>query len=173
MNSCYIALGSNIPPRDYYLNQAIEALRQEEAICIRSVSSIYETIPVGYTDQSNFLNMVIEIETKFSPTDLLKACQKIEQKLGRKRIKRWGPRTIDLDILLYNQENMKTEYLVIPHPRMHERAFVLVPLYEIAPSAYIPSLQKKVSNALSNIPMGEKKGVVKWKFPINGDERRD
>ncbi|MFB1051035.1 2-amino-4-hydroxy-6-hydroxymethyldihydropteridine diphosphokinase [Paraliobacillus sp. JSM ZJ581] len=170
MNTSYIALGSNISPRHDYLNQAIQSIKEKENIYVRAVSSIYETAPIGYTEQSSFLNMVIEIETNLSAIALLKVCQSIEKELGRKRIKRWGPRTIDLDILLYNQENMKTERLVIPHPRMHERAFVLVPLNEINPNAYIPSVQRDVSNALSLIPAEDKRDMVRRDSPADISE---
>ncbi len=163
MNSCYVALGSNISPRYSYLQQAILALKQQKDIQIKSLSSIYETIPVGYTDQANFLNMVIEIETVLSPIKVLRICQAIEQDLGRKRVKRWGPRTIDLDILLYNQEQMETEQLIVPHPRIQERAFVMVPLHEINPNVLIPSVQESVAQVLAAISTKEKQGVVKWK----------
>src|SRR5699024_4742896 len=95
-------------------------------------SSIYETPPVGYTNQGHFLNMFIAVKTSLSAIKLLDVCQCIEQQLGRKREIRFGPRTIDLDILIYNEENIKTDRLIVPHPRMHERAFVLIPLVEIA-----------------------------------------
>lgn len=162
MHISYIALGSNITPRYGYLDQAIKMLTKSENICVKKVSSVYETDPVGVTDQASFLNMVIEVETTLTSIELLDVCQRIEQTLGRKRIIRWGPRTIDLDILLYNQENMKTERLVIPHPRMHERAFVLVPLHEINPIAYLPIVEYDVTNALSYIPEEDKQSVIRW-----------
>src|SRR5699024_9592520 len=109
-------------------------------------SSIYETAPVGFIDQADFLNMVIEVETRLSPIELLDVCQEIELRLGRERVIRFGPRTIDLDILLYNQENLETERLSIPHVRMHERAFVLVPLAEIAHSYKIVKWDKQVGD---------------------------
>lgn len=162
MNMYYIGLGSNIAPRYQYLKQAIEALRQEEKLEVSATSPIYETVPVGFKDQANFLNMVLEIESSLSPLEMLHVTQSVEEKLGRKREKRWGPRTIDLDILLYNHENMITEQLIIPHPRMQERAFVLIPLHDINPEVYIPSLQINVATALNHLPLDEKRGVVKW-----------
>jgi len=106
MNKAYIALGSNINPRNEFLEQAINEIEQIKQTSIVKLSSIYETDPVGFEDQEKFLNQVIEIETNCSAVELLEECQMIERKLGRKREVRWGPRTIDLDILLYNQENI-------------------------------------------------------------------
>lgn len=103
-----------------------------------SVSSIYETAPVGYIDQADFLNVVISVTTELDAHELLATCQRIEHELGRVRDIRWGPRTVDLDILLYNNDNIETESLIVPHSRMHERAFVLIPLLEIAPTAAHP-----------------------------------
>src|SRR5690625_4730593 len=131
MNTVYIALGTNIEPRITYLQEAIEQLKDWKEITIANQSAIYETEPVGYTDQADFLNMVIEANTSLTPVQLLDACQSIETELGRKRTIRFGPRTIDLDILIYNHAKLTTERLTIPHPRMDERAFVLVPLAEI------------------------------------------
>lgn len=133
MNISYLSLGSNMGDRLSLLEQSVARLATHPGIGVVSVSSVYETDPVGFTDQDAFLNIVVEVETTLAAQDLLTVCQEIEQYLQRERIIRWGPRTIDLDILLYNQDNMETERLTIPHPRMHERAFVLVPLLEIAP----------------------------------------
>ncbi|GAA4076007.1 2-amino-4-hydroxy-6-hydroxymethyldihydropteridine diphosphokinase [Amphibacillus indicireducens] len=162
MNKVYIALGSNIAPRVDYLNQAIEAIGQVEQMSVVKQSSIYETEPVGYQDQAKFLNQVIEVETTYSPMEVLLASQSIENKLGRKREVRWGPRTIDLDILLYNHENIMTNQLIVPHPRMDSRAFVLVPLVELNPELVIPTTNQTVSEQLSLIANHEKRGVVKW-----------
>ncbi|WP_186575883.1 2-amino-4-hydroxy-6-hydroxymethyldihydropteridine diphosphokinase [Aquibacillus kalidii] len=167
MNTAYIALGSNIKPRDHYLNQAIKNLETDDVKLVNK-SSVYETDPVGYTEQDNFLNMVLEIETNLDPINLLLYCQSVELQLGRKRKLRWGPRTIDLDILLYNQENIKTEQLTVPHPRMNERAFVLIPLNELNPLINIPLINKSVSSILDGVSPEEKKGVIKW-MPSNGE----
>ena len=133
MNIAYISLGSNIGNRLQYLQQAVRLLQDEKNVKVRQVSSVYETDPVGYVDQDAFLNIVVELETSLTPHELLKKCNEIEAELGRTREIHWGPRTVDLDILLYNEENMKTENLIIPHPRMTERGFVLIPLVEIKP----------------------------------------
>lgn len=162
MNRAYIALGSNIAPRMDYLRQAIEAIGDVKWMSVVKKSSIYETEPVGYENQENFLNQVIEITTQYSPLELLDACQLIENKLGRERDIKWGPRTIDLDILLYNQESIVTNQLIIPHPRMDSRAFVLVPLAELNPELIIPTTNNAVREQLSLISNQEKRGVVKW-----------
>ncbi|WP_066185570.1 MULTISPECIES: 2-amino-4-hydroxy-6-hydroxymethyldihydropteridine diphosphokinase [Gracilibacillus] len=161
MNKVYIALGSNIAPRFNYLYRAIDILQQHEDIEVAKQSSVYETDPVGYTDQEQFLNMVIELETTLEPIALLNVCQSIERKLGRKRDIRWGPRTIDLDILLYNQTSIVNDRLVVPHRRLHERAFVLIPLAEIHPSLYIESLEQSISELVGQLPLQDKEGVVK------------
>lgn len=133
MNKSYLSLGSNMGDRVGMLRQAVRLLEEHPAIEVMNISSLYETAPVGFTEQDAFLNMVVQLQTDLTAYELLEICQNIEQTLDRKREIRWGPRTIDLDILLYNQDKFETENLVIPHPRMHERAFVLVPLLELDP----------------------------------------
>lgn len=160
MKQAWIALGSNIAPRETYLQQAIQMLNEHEEIKLNQVSTVYETEPVGYENQDQFLNLVAEVETSFDPMELLRICQKIEQDLGRKRIIRWGPRTVDLDILLYSTENMNVEELILPHPRMHERAFVLVPLADIAPELLLKD--KRVQEWLDTLPAQDVQGVRSW-----------
>jgi len=162
MNTVYIGLGSNIEPRKQYLEDAIKKLRENEQIKVEKTSSIYETAPVGYTDQDPFLNMVIEIKTSLTNLELLEACQQIEQQLGREKTFKNGPRTIDLDILFYNREFRDLENLQLPHPRLHKRAFVLVPLCEIAPNIIMPNTGRKVDELLDELPDKDKKSVVKW-----------
>jgi len=162
MTQAFIALGTNIEPRETHFIKALELLTDHVEITMKKISSIYETKPVGYTDQADFLNMVAEVETELSATDLLCYCQSIEEKLGRERTIRFGPRTIDLDILLYNNENIRMDHLEVPHPRMHERAFVLVPLGEIAPDVVIPGTGKQVQLHLVALPEEEKAEVRKW-----------
>ncbi|MDI0275534.1 2-amino-4-hydroxy-6-hydroxymethyldihydropteridine diphosphokinase [Bacillus safensis] len=132
-NTAYIALGSNIGKKETYLKEAVKKLHEHPEVQVELISSIYETAPVGYENQDDFLNMAVKITTSLRPEELLSLTQKIEQELGRTREVRWGPRTADLDILLYNRENIETEQLVVPHPRMYERLFVLVPMSEICP----------------------------------------
>lgn len=170
MNTVYLALGTNIEPRLIHLQKALHELNKNEHITILNQSSIYETAPVGYTDQADFLNMVTEIKTELTPIDLLDVCQQIEQGLGRKREIRFGPRTIDLDILIYNHENRKTERLILPHPRMHERAFVLIPLNELNPELPIGDNGKRVSDFVKNLTKEAVKDVRIWTPPESADE---
>lgn len=159
MNVAYISLGSNIGNRLEFLQEAVGLLKETQQIDVLEVSSVYETAPVGYVDQAAFLNIVVELKTLFTPHELLSKCNEIEDLLGRKRIVRWGPRTVDLDILLYNEENMKTEDLIIPHPRMAERGFVLVPLLELNPNIIDP----RTKQAFSNLVHDQKEGVHLWR----------
>ena len=145
---------------------AFRLLDENEHIKLVSCSSLYETDPVGYTDQDCFLNAVFKVETDLKPEELLRTCMQIEQELGRKRDIRWGPRTLDLDILLYNHENVETEILSIPHPRMHERAFVIIPLMELETDINLPKMNTSLSDLLDKIP--DKEGVRLWKLK-NGE----
>ncbi len=147
MNKIYLSLGSNIGDTKYNLDQAVELLK--EKINIFKQSSYYETEPVGYKDQDWFLNIVIEGETDLTPEDLLKFTQSIEEKMKRVKTIRFGPRIIDLDILLYEKEVIETKDLIIPHPRMEERAFVMLPLYEIAPNLTIKN--KKIEEIIREL----------------------
>ncbi|PFR30523.1 2-amino-4-hydroxy-6-hydroxymethyldihydropteridine diphosphokinase [Bacillus cereus] len=156
-NVVYVALGSNIGDRYTYLSQAIELLNKNPHIRVEDISSVYETDPVGYTDQNRFLNLVIKISTNLLPQELLVVTQKVEVGLGRKREIRWGPRTVDLDILLYNQENIESENLIVPHPRMFERAFVIVPLLEIN-----QDIKQNISRSQVD-EMKRREGVTVWK----------
>jgi 2-amino-4-hydroxy-6-hydroxymethyldihydropteridine diphosphokinase len=160
-NSAFIALGSNLGIRYDYLMNAIKLLKHDTKIQLVNISSIYETVPVGYEDQDLFLNMVIEIKTDYNAQELLDVCLNTEARLGRKREIKWGPRTIDLDILLFNQENIVTEKLMVPHPRMHERAFVLIPLLEIQSDLFIPRMEKPLTTYLNEL--ADKEGVRVWK----------
>lgn len=131
MTRAYLGLGSNIGDTRYNLDKAVELLNNHKDIEVRKVSSYYETAPVGYTDQEWFLNIVIEIGTGLDPYELLKVCNNVEAELKRERIIRWGPRTIDVDVLLYDGFISVDPELTVPHPRMTERAFVILPLMEI------------------------------------------
>jgi 2-amino-4-hydroxy-6-hydroxymethyldihydropteridine diphosphokinase len=166
-NTAFISLGSNIGNRYDYLSKVIEYLTKHPKIQLVNTSSVYETDPVGYEDQDLFLNMVIEIQTEWSPLELLDFCLKVELELGRKREIVWGPRTIDLDILLYNQENIKSEKLIIPHPRMLERNFVMIPLSEIKPDIIIPNIEKPLDAWIKEL--ANKEGVRIWKRK-NGED---
>lgn len=133
MKTVYLSLGSNMGDKKKYLMQALELLKETEGISGLKTSSFYETDPVGYLEQDCFLNQVIELKTGLKPYEILNICQKIETDLKRERLMRWGPRTIDIDILYYEGEVSQEDSLILPHPRMTERAFVLVPLLELNP----------------------------------------
>ena len=137
MAIAYLGLGSNIGDKKNYLHRALQLLNQENKIKISKCSSFYETEPWGYTDQDVFMNIVAEIETQLTASELLQKCQKVEQELDRVREFKWGPRTMDIDILLYNDEMIETDKLKIPHPYLLERDFTVLPLAEIAPNLVI------------------------------------
>ncbi len=141
MQIAYLALGANIGYTRENLRKAIKLLDEHEGIRVTKISSLYLTKPMGFQDQPDFLNAVIAVETVLSPQKLLEACLDIEKKIGRRRTIKWGPRVIDIDVLLYNNIKLDEKDLKIPHPLMLERAFVLVPLSEIAPDiAVAPGL---------------------------------
>ncbi len=134
----FIGLGANLGNREKCICDALLALEAHPDISLENYSSFYETEPVGKTDQPDFINAVAEIKTRLSPLELLKICLGIEAKLGRVRAERWGPRVIDIDLLLYNQlETGATDLIELPHPRMSQRRFVLTPLVEIAALAMV------------------------------------
>jgi 2-amino-4-hydroxy-6-hydroxymethyldihydropteridine diphosphokinase len=149
----YISLGSNIGDRAASLQAAIERLRGVGAV--QSVSGFYETKPVELTDQPWFLNCVIALETSDPPATLLRKVLEIEQEMGRVRLRDKGPRSIDIDILLYGEDTVEERGLKIPHPAMHQRRFVLEPLAEIAPDVVHPILQKTARRLLSELPAGQ------------------
>ena len=126
----FIALGSNLGDRLANLQRAVELLAGRDGVRVLKASRVYETDPVG-PPQPDYLNAVLEIETSLPPARLLEEAQLVERELGRVRTERWGPRTIDIDLLTYGDERIDQPDLQIPHPRMHERAFVLVPLLGI------------------------------------------
>ncbi len=147
--TAYIALGSNMGDKMRTCRSALEMLRK--AGRVKRVSSFYRTEPVGFSNQEDFINAVAEIETNLSPLALLAACHVIEDELGRSRLVQWGPRTIDLDILLYGDQVITNSELAIPHPLMVERRFVLVPLCEIAPQVVHPVVRKTAADLLNEL----------------------
>ena len=149
MTSVYLSLGSNMGERKNYLNRAVEALGQLPDTKLLKVSSFYETPAWGKTDQADFLNLACQLETTLPPLTLLDHCQEIERNLDRVRHEHWGPRTVDIDILLYGDESWSSERLNLPHPYMHERAFVLVPLLEIAADLQEPGTGKSYRDYLT------------------------
>ena len=141
MSTAYLGLGGNLGNRRQYLADAILALNSEAGIRVEKISSVYLTKPVGVVDQPDFLNLVVQIATSLTAHELLTRCLQIEKKLGRVRAERWGPRAIDLDILWVDGASINEPELVLPHPRMKERAFVLVPLAEIAPTLLLDGVR--------------------------------
>jgi 2-amino-4-hydroxy-6-hydroxymethyldihydropteridine diphosphokinase len=156
----YVALGSNLGDREEMLRQALGFMHGHSDIRVVRVSGIYETDPVGYTDQPPFLNMAAAVKSDLAPVQLLRQLLAIEHKLGRVRDIRWGPRTIDLDLLHMEDTVIDTEELTLPHPRMMERAFVLVPLRDIAGPAF-PE-RETVESAAANALAEGKEGIVLW-----------
>ena len=158
MATVYLCLGSNLGERERNLTQALTLLSQK--IKLAKLSSIYETEPIGYKEQPFFLNIVCQISTDLSPEELLNLAKTIENKMGRVPSFPNAPRLIDIDILLYDNQIIDTQNLVIPHPRMTERAFVLVPLVEIAPGLVHPQAGKSIAELAANVEGNSE--VKKW-----------
>lgn len=131
MNTCYLGLGSNQKAPERQIRQAIKAIKALPATAITQVSNLYWSKAWGLCNQQDFCNVVVEISTSLSPSSLLTYCQRIETQQGRVRKKRWGPRTLDVDIILYNCRTIQTKKLTIPHPHWQSRDFVVIPLAEI------------------------------------------
>mgnify|MGYP005847349077 CR=1 FL=1 len=168
MGGVFLGLGSNLGDRLGNLRKAVKGL-EARGIKVRRASSAYETAPLSLEDQPNYMNAVLEVETSFPPEELLRVCQEVEASLGRVRRERWGPRGIDIDILLYGAETVDEAHLTVPHPRLTERLFVLAPLLEIEPDAALPDGGRLsvYLGAASNQKVRKVKGV--W---IDGYESR-
>lgn len=165
MKKAVIGIGTNIGDRLRFLNRAVAALSLLPDTAVTAVSSVYATEPVGYTDQAPFLNAVIEVETGLSPSALLGSCLGIEAGIGRVRLFKNGPRCIDLDLLLYEGVASQTRELTLPHPRMGERAFVMVPFAELYPDGKAAGFD--FSAAIRAVGT---QGVEKTEFIINGED---
>ena len=161
----YLGLGSNLGQRDDNLGQAVELLAASPQMWLVRSSSIYETEPWGYTDQPCFLNCVVESQTTLAPAPLLELAKDVEQTVGRQQNFRWGPRLIDVDILLYGDQivSIADPDLQIPHTRLTERAFVLTPLVEIAPQAHHPASGRPLALLAREVEGAE--GVKLWAPP--------
>ena len=165
--TAYLGLGSNVGDRETSLNDAVRRLAGAPSITILKSSSIYETAPWGFTDQPDFLNCVLEIETRLSPLALLGQAKEVEQEVGRRPSWRYGPRLIDVDILLYGNETLQLARpdLQIPHPRMDRRAFVMIPLAELAGELTHPTLHRTISEIAEEVEGRE--GVRIWGPPLS------
>jgi 2-amino-4-hydroxy-6-hydroxymethyldihydropteridine diphosphokinase len=151
----YLGIGTNLGDRRQQIRRALQFLHQTEGIVVTRLSSLYQTAPIGYRDQPDFYNRVIEVETTLPPVQLLATILHIEQKLHRVREIRWGPRTIDIDILLYEDSVIQSKNLQIPHPRMRERAFVLIPLYELIGNKRLPGTDETLAEWIEQLPPGQ------------------
>jgi 2-amino-4-hydroxy-6-hydroxymethyldihydropteridine diphosphokinase len=155
----YIGIGSNVGDKAFQCEKAVSEILKVDHHKLLAKSSFFETQPVGYTSQDWFINGVIKIETDLDPLGLLHALKAIESQLGRTETFRWGPRTIDLDILIFNDKKIETEELRIPHPLLHERQFALAPLAEIDRDLLHPILKKTIGKLLEDLK--EDQGVEK------------
>jgi len=153
--TAYLSLGSNLGDRIANILDAIEELRPLCTTPIRR-SALYETEPTDLEDQPWFINAVVEMETPIPPCDLLAACHRIEQSAGPEKAVRFGPRFLDIDLLLYGQEAIREADLEVPHPRMHERRFVLVPLLELCPEVTDPRDGSRFADVLERLDEGKK-----------------
>lgn len=147
----YLSLGSNMGDKRYYLDEAIDRLGRDSLTRVEKVASFIETEPYGNVEQDNFINTAVEISTLRSPQELLQLTSDIENQLGRVRTVHWGPRTLDIDIILYEDVVINTESLTIPHKEMHLREFVLRPLCEIAPTVQHPIIKKNIYELLETV----------------------
>ncbi len=161
----YLGLGTNLGRREDNLSQALERLAASPRMELSRCSSVYETEPWGYTEQPRFLNCVVEAQTTLPPVPLLELVKYVEQSVGRQENFRWGPRLIDVDILLYGQQTVSVNDpdLQIPHARLTERAFVLAPLRELAPDLHHPVTGRAIASLAHQVDGAE--GVKLWRPP--------
>lgn len=162
MTVVYIALGTNLEPREEHLEKALQLFQNNPDVQVKQVSSIYESTAVGYLDQPDFLNLVFEAETELSCSALLDACQSVENELGRIRTIRFGPRTLDADIILFGDAVIDEERVTVPHPRLQERTFVLLPMEELKPNLIVPKLDKTITDLIAALPAEEWAGI--WNY---------
>lgn len=151
-HTAYLAIGSNMGNRQEFLDMAADEVDGDENCIVLKIADSIETKPYGVEDQDDFLNSCMEVRTLYEPGELLNLCKSIEKKANRVKTMHWGPRTLDLDIIFYDDEVVSEDYLVIPHIEMHKRDFVLRPLNQIAPNKIHPLLKKRVCELLAELP---------------------
>ncbi|OAT80710.1 2-amino-4-hydroxy-6-hydroxymethyldihydropteridine diphosphokinase [Desulfotomaculum copahuensis] len=156
----YIGIGSNLGDKAANIKKGLDLLAGTPGVRLLRVAPYYRTAPVGYTDQDWFVNTAAEVATALPPEDLLAACLEVENRLGRVRTIRWGPRVIDLDLLLYGDRVINWPQLTVPHPRLHERAFVLVPLADLVPELTVPG-RGRVDRLLAGLAPEQRETVRK------------
>jgi len=155
----YIGLGANLGDPRRQLQEALARLAAVEEVEVLKVSAFYLNPPLGPPEQPWYVNAAAQVRTRLEPEELLRVLRRVEEDLGRVRGERWGPRIIDLDLLLYDGVVMSGPDLTLPHPEMHRRAFVLIPLAEIAPLAWHPVLEKTVGELLADLPEDDRNAV--------------
>jgi len=164
VSKVFLGLGSNVGESEVNLRTAIMLIEKNKQVVLINNSSLYETKPYGPVSQNNFYNIVVEIKTEYSPTDLFNFLKEVEQEIGREPAERWGPRSIDIDILLYSDEVVCNDIITIPHKDMLNRDFVILPLLEIEPDIVHPELHEKVNEIL--ISSMEKTIISKKEFRL-------
>jgi 2-amino-4-hydroxy-6-hydroxymethyldihydropteridine diphosphokinase len=152
--TAYLGLGSNLGERLGSLQDAVDRLDREPGLNIVASSRVWETDPVGGPDQPDYLNAVVRAQTDLTPFELLEVCHQVETALGRTREVRWGPRTIDIDLLTFDQQRIDVPFLTLPHPRMNRRAFVVLPLLELDPAMRLPDGSRLIDLRVPNVATG-------------------
>ena len=170
----YVALGANLGDREAAFVSVIDALEGDPGLCLRAASPVYETRPVGPADQPRYLNAVLELRVWLAPLELLSRLQSIERALGRDRgpeAVRWGPRHIDLDILFFGDRCIDRPDLIVPHPRAHERSFVMMPLADLAPNLAHPRLGQTAAALAAG--RADRADVSPWPAPVGWPTTRE
>ena len=157
MTEAFLALGSNVGDKLFYLSKAVKILQQQKDVTVEQVSSVYETLPFGVEEQENFFNQVVLVNTTLTAEELLRTVKNIEKEMGRKQTFRWGPREIDIDILMFGNLVLETDLLTIPHKYLTERDFFIAPLLELKPEAVHPATKKKLKDYL---PLIDSKKII-------------
>lgn len=170
VQTAFLGLGSNLGDRPSWLVQTVDALHALPRSRVAGLSSLYETEPWGLKEQPAFLNAACGLETGLEASELVRACQEIENRLQRQRQVHWGPRTVDIDLLVFGRDIIHTQGLQVPHPRLAQRRFVLVPLAELAPALFIPGLDRTVEALLAVCP--DQGGVTLYAKGVEAWQKR-